>query len=402
MRNKAQLRNLARFLIVVTLLIIPLVIAGEFGYNSLSRPLLVPKINYSEVNVNNSKYWDGHAWSDTRWLNIDGGNANQEIDINDENLITTGKLQGKKVYAVGSEGTAELKIGDPNYDEGLYLETPFHEPGGYYSGRIYLKQNTHDWAEWLFDIDNGYTIQNNNMAGEYRWQAFGSTKMYLYSNGKLSITGDFRQYDNKKHYFGTGQDAEIYYNGSDLIINPQRLGDGKLIIKGGGIKLENNAEVKKIVTMDWYTAGMGGGGENYIYGRDADPSNDEYIIWTVYIPKDMKEGTDIKVKWRWCPTIDQTGDKSVRWRYVYNYAGNSGTIGNYHGWYYITEDLSTNEPRRTIHETEVTISGVEPGDFLSFLLYRDADSSEDTCEGDVFVFLNAYVEYTSNKLGEET
>ena len=36
--------------------------------------------NYS-INVNNSEYWNGNEWSNTRWLNIDGSNANQNIDI---------------------------------------------------------------------------------------------------------------------------------------------------------------------------------------------------------------------------------------------------------------------------------------------------------------------------------
>jgi len=47
--------------------------AEEFGYNYLEGELnVVTPINYTLVFVNDSIYWDGNAWSDTRWLNIDG------------------------------------------------------------------------------------------------------------------------------------------------------------------------------------------------------------------------------------------------------------------------------------------------------------------------------------------
>jgi len=39
------------------------------------------EVNYSNVTVYNTTLWDGHAWSDTRWLDIDGGNANTNINI---------------------------------------------------------------------------------------------------------------------------------------------------------------------------------------------------------------------------------------------------------------------------------------------------------------------------------
>ena len=66
------------FLIVL----IPLVNAEEFGYNYLDGELNVAQaINYTLVSVNDSDLWGGNAWSDTRWLNIDGGNANQDISI---------------------------------------------------------------------------------------------------------------------------------------------------------------------------------------------------------------------------------------------------------------------------------------------------------------------------------
>jgi len=56
--------------------------AEEFGYNYLDGDLNVATAtNYTTVSVNDSTYWDGHEWDDSRWLDIDGGNANQDVDI---------------------------------------------------------------------------------------------------------------------------------------------------------------------------------------------------------------------------------------------------------------------------------------------------------------------------------
>lgn len=47
--------------------------------------------NYSEVGVNDSLLWEGHSWDINRWLLIDGGNANQNIDIGAW-VLSVGKL----------------------------------------------------------------------------------------------------------------------------------------------------------------------------------------------------------------------------------------------------------------------------------------------------------------------
>jgi len=70
------------FFFVFLLILIPVVSSEDFGYNYLEGELnVVQAVNYTLVSVNDSTYWDGNAWSDTRWLNIDGSNANQDIDI---------------------------------------------------------------------------------------------------------------------------------------------------------------------------------------------------------------------------------------------------------------------------------------------------------------------------------
>ena len=49
-------------------------------------------INYTTFSVNNSDLWNGNTWSDYRWLNIDGSNANQNIDIGSYDFLTSGDI----------------------------------------------------------------------------------------------------------------------------------------------------------------------------------------------------------------------------------------------------------------------------------------------------------------------
>lgn len=64
------------------ILLISLASAEEFGYNYLEGELNVAQaVNYTLVSVNDSLLWDGNTWSNTRWLNIDGSNANTNVDI---------------------------------------------------------------------------------------------------------------------------------------------------------------------------------------------------------------------------------------------------------------------------------------------------------------------------------
>jgi hypothetical protein len=49
--------------------------------------------------------------------------------------------------------------------------------------------------------------------------------------------------DNSKQFYGAGDDASIYYDGSNLRINPQEVGSGIVIVNNGGLKLNDNDEL---------------------------------------------------------------------------------------------------------------------------------------------------------------
>ena len=87
------------------------------------------KVNYSTLYVNNSQYWDGHAWSDTRWLNIDGSNANQDININNYTLTTGNSIiEGRAVVGDSTLlstafGNVQLAVINHTYPASMYSYT---------------------------------------------------------------------------------------------------------------------------------------------------------------------------------------------------------------------------------------------------------------------------------------
>ena len=72
----------------------------------------------------------------------------------------------------------------------------------------------------------GLKIENISGAssGNYAW----------YSNEGISRFGDnlLIHLDDKKILFGTGQDASITYDGTNLVINPKEIGSGNVTING--------------------------------------------------------------------------------------------------------------------------------------------------------------------------
>lgn len=100
-----------RAVIVVSfLLLLSLVIAADnFGYNNPNLPLLGGGGNITFETVNNSIYWGGFAYDPLRWLNIDGSNANQDIDISPYEL------------------TAASFVGDGSQLTNLPLFNPFNQ-----------------------------------------------------------------------------------------------------------------------------------------------------------------------------------------------------------------------------------------------------------------------------------
>lgn len=61
--------------------------------------------------------------------------------------------------------------------------------------------------------------------------------------GTTEFSGDGTFLDNVKATFGTGGDADMYYDGTDLVINPAVVGAGDLVIPGASIEFDDSEGV---------------------------------------------------------------------------------------------------------------------------------------------------------------
>jgi hypothetical protein len=73
---------------------------------------------------------------------------------------------------------------------------------------------------------------------------------------KLEVTGNIQlTSDNNILKFGTAEDAQVYYNGTDLIIDPKVVGTGVVNLNGGGLTTTGTGNFKKVV-LSWDEYGI--------------------------------------------------------------------------------------------------------------------------------------------------
>ena len=150
-----------------------------------ARGLVVPEqsINYSQVNGNNSIYWDGNAWVDDRWLETDGSNSmTGDLDVGG-NYIVDGKFN--KVLNILS--TEVYRYGKINFPSGEnYIQVG--EVGVSNIQNMLFHTNQGFGATQEFTILNsllgelGFEIYSSNSGGK---QFFGRTDAE-YSLGKIN------------------------------------------------------------------------------------------------------------------------------------------------------------------------------------------------------------------------
>lgn len=109
----------------------------------------------------------------------------------------------------------------------------------------------------LGNMQSGTTVPTVSYTYIGTWpnSAYTNSTFRVYSDYVTSL-GGFRVSDNVKNYWGTGNDGSIYYDGSNLIINPKEVGSGILDIQGstnitGDLKQKNGN-----ATINNYYGGM--------------------------------------------------------------------------------------------------------------------------------------------------
>lgn len=128
--------------------------------------------------------------------------ANSSSTIATDDAITAAQYNNLRTDAIGPYG-----------DERVWPDNIKAKFGTGEDGEIY-----HDGSAWIFDSINGDNID---------LKVSGTTRLQITSSG-FALTGNQLFDDNEKAIFGTGADAEIYYDATDLIIDPAVVGSGVL------------------------------------------------------------------------------------------------------------------------------------------------------------------------------
>jgi len=146
-------------------------------------------------------------YSDSNYLKLDGSNANQTINLQGEDLVNVGD------FGIGIDNPAEkLHVYD---DSGSPVIIEVENAG---IGSADFKFTN---AEGSYGI---YT--DGNQIGFYDYGT-AAVRLRILNNGDLHLFSD-----NQKFTLGRAQDASIYYDGTDLYIDPQEVGTGYVHIKG--------------------------------------------------------------------------------------------------------------------------------------------------------------------------
>jgi hypothetical protein len=196
------------------------------------------------------------------------------IDSSINTMITN---VSQVVHNLQAGGQSDNNILWSIYNSDDYLKTTISSRG---VQEWYLSNSGSEIGKIFFSISNslpgiGWISANNTGRGQITQYSsdggigFGTTTgasnpgnmFIMHANGSLDIiSGDLDLLngnikitkDNKKVSWGTSDDSSIYYDGSDLFINPREIGSGDLHVRGSGARLS-------------FSQTSGGGGSGVMY-----------------------------------------------------------------------------------------------------------------------------------------
>ena len=147
-------------------------------------------------------------------------------------------------------------------------------------------------------------------------------------------------------WFGDGQDANIYYDGTDLLVNTNIVAASDLVLNCGTDKTLKLAESVWEDLRVALTAGKVGatnpptfvqfmddgagsfGVFAWSFADEAVAGNEEQMWFAVQVPHGYKEGTDLYAHIHWSPAVSGAAGEFVKWGLEYTWINIDGTFGN--------------------------------------------------------------------------
>lgn len=225
----------------------------------------------------------------------------------------------------------------------------------------------------------------------------------------------FLKADNRKLYFGGGDDASLYYDGTDLWIDSDVVGTGSLKIgdatnytqikPDGELNLHGTARVIRhlrvgAASWDKGAAAPTAGFEGVFSTLDFDAVLDDEAHYTIIVPHRWDTTIDIEFAVDWFYDGGQDNG-TVCWALEYKAikAGEAVTGAGTTITKVSAGTHTTGQMVRTTFTTKILAANLEAGDTLGFRLYRDV--SADTLATDARL-INTHFHFTMNKLGLAT
>jgi len=224
----------------------------------------IPFIGSSqELTEDNANFF----WDDTsKYLQLSGDNVRltmgeddstdyyQTFDGTDAQFYTSGDF----VFSGGNVG-----IGTTSPDTKLHVMASDASLSSHADTIMAFERNDHSQMEFLnpnnktasiffSDETTGQgRIEYSHLSDVFRFWTYGSNKVTINYLGHLALIND-----SQKLQFGAAQDASIYYDGTNLVIDSQEVGTGDLIINnnGGNVGISNYSPAVK---LDVETPGYG-------------------------------------------------------------------------------------------------------------------------------------------------
>jgi len=224
--------HLKRLMIFTFCLIIIISFASAYNFPVDEEYDIASAINYTTISVNDSTYWDGNAWSDTRWLEINGSNANTNIDINDFNFsagwgffegnlmpltsllydIGSGLLRWGNLYVsdISADDISAYDITAHNIDVSGEITSPLGNFTDLFAGGINLTNISNLYVPYIGATSN-VDLGIYNITGDYGFfnELNISKAIHLPADVELYFgdTDDsifYQSLDNDFHFAGTG------------------------------------------------------------------------------------------------------------------------------------------------------------------------------------------------------
>lgn len=246
-------------------------VASGMSYSHLVAP------NASYPDTGTTELTDGNvggiSYADAKWVGWLNNNPTTVIDLgSSKNLLyfsfhylaatNVGVGAPSQVVVDGSNDNVNFSNIGTYLASGNWLTTPSTN-NPYWSNDINFT-GLYRYVKFTFSRTNSFTflselriyssdpipseetylsVKDGTSVGYTSTITLGANESDTFINGlDISLLGDTHIGDNLKDYFGTADDASIYYDGTNLVINPKVVGSGFLAIEGSTVIDDTSTE----------------------------------------------------------------------------------------------------------------------------------------------------------------